>query len=247
MSARLHHPLHQGCADGEKALNWNQCCSLSFGSPSTSTSPSLDPLGSLHLSVRPGVSGGQRDHHGGRDPQHDRRGLQQPHSVRQSQQRLVSVFLSRSAFVCRECLAMYSLYVCTRTSLFALTHVMRLLSGFMSCNLSSCRDSEPVKAKTQWAEELDNVKMLVSVGHVMIKQPILLWLHLPSSAVGWYVNTATTGGASSYWNQLKSPTGRSLAHWRPLARCTQSDRFVKCASPFNNMVVNMENMHPCIH
>lgn len=53
-----------------------------------------------------------------------------------------------------------------------------------------------------------------------------LWFCLPLSSVGWYVNTATTGGANSYWNPLKSPTGSNLAPWRPLALYIQSDRFV---------------------
>lgn len=55
---------------------------------------------------------------------------------------------------------------------------------------------------------------------------IPLWFCLPSSSVGWYVNTATTGGANSYWNPLKSPTGSNLAPWSPLALYIQSDRFV---------------------
>lgn len=57
----------------------------------------------------------------------------------------------------------------------------------------------------------------------------LIWFS--SSAVGWYLSTVTTGGASSSWSQSKSPTGWSSALCRLLVRCSQSDRFVLCTLP----------------
>lgn len=54
----------------------------------------------------------------------------------------------------------------------------------------------------------------------------LIWFFY--SAVGWYVSTVTTGGASSSWNQLKSPTGWSSALCKLLVHCSQSDRLVLC-------------------
>lgn len=134
-------------------------------SPERSPVLRADVHSSLHLTVQPWVPGGSWDHHGDGDLQHVGRRLQQPHIVRQSQQRLVRRRISPPL-----------------------------------CLFAGRR-----------------------VGNNLI------WFFC--SAVGWYVSTVTTGGASFFWSQSKSPTGWSSALCRLLVRCSPSDRFVLCTSP----------------
>lgn len=118
---------------GIKRTNKSLSCCQSV--PWTSPVLRADVHSSLHLAVQPGVSGGPRDHHGDRDHQYGGRRLQQPHTVCQSEQRLVRRRISPLLY------------------LFAVRRA----------------------------------------GNKVI------WFFY--SAVGWYVSTATTGGASSSWNQ----------------------------------------------
>lgn len=103
----------------------------------------LDILSSFHLSVWPRVSGGQRDLHRNRDPQHGWRGLQQPHSLCPSQQRQVSVCpsLPMSGETVRPCtVCMFALhkFICIDgiiKSLFRFLYEHRLFIFFITVRL----------------------------------------------------------------------------------------------------------------
>lgn len=97
---QLHDPIPEGHTDGRTALGVNVQwkCSVFFTLVFCLRS-SLDVLCSLTLHVRPGVSGGQRGHHGHGDEQSDRRGFQQPHPVCQSQHWQVLSFFFKNVLL----------------------------------------------------------------------------------------------------------------------------------------------------
>lgn len=174
MSIQLYHPLGQDCGSGERSNTQINHCHIARVFPEIPPVLHADVHSSLHLTVQPGVSGGPRDHHGDGDHQHGGRRLQQPHTVCQSQQRLVRQRIS--PLLCLLC--------------DGLAHQILLLCSWVICEHSNYRGRqfflEPIEI-TNWLK----FSSLQTVGSLFpVRQVSFMYIVFCLFVLVWFLQTA---------------------------------------------------------